>query len=519
MEEENIEEKKKISLKDFIEFCKSHTLLICITIFILILTNAPNIFTNNIRVDSQLFLQEPESDYNWLGIGRFGLIVEKQLLGLSFFNPYYAGCIFLIILAIANVVLYYAIYKISKKDFGLLFLCIPMLVFTHPVFAEQFYFILQYAEIAFGILLTILACIFTFSWIQDKNWLHGFLSIFCLVFSFATYQSFVALYICLAVVGFIICYENKNTQGDKYNFLKIIAKIIASFAIAFILYKIIVNILPSYNSHIDDNYFYGKYPKREILKFILSYIKEVTLSERIFYNYGYLISGILLFIISIVKSKKIEKIQERITYILSVLVFLVTPFLMAVAIGHAPAVRVQIILPFVEGLSIMLVSDYLFKNKYLKYLGLILIIFVFEQQLFATQTLYYTDNMRNESDTQIAYEISDDISALNLGEIPSYNIAFIGYREARLNPVCQVGETIGQSLFFVSHNAYPYYYYSTNIIVRMFNVMGITYTGATVEQIESARVYAQDMPVWPSEGSIIKAEDLIIVKLSEDKLP
>lgn len=510
---------EKVSLKDFIGFCKSHVLLICFTIVCVFLTHAPNIFSNSIGVDSQAFLENPTFDYNWLGIGRFGLLLEKQILGLSFFNPYYAGCIFILILMLSNVLLYYTIFKISNKDFGLFFLCIPMLVFTHPVFAEQFYFILQYAEISFGILITVLAVLLTFASIKERNLLYGVLAAILLIISFATYQSFVAMYICLSVAGYIFCYEENRTMGDKKTFIKVIALIILIFSVSLIAYQIIIKFLPTYNSHLNDNYFWDKYSKREVVKNILSYMKEVMLGERSFYNLGYLFGGIALIVISIIKSKNINKTSEKIVYILSIFGFLLTPFLLSIAIGHGQDVRGQLVLPFTEGITILLVSEYLFKNKYLKYVALVFIVLVFENQLFTIEQLYYTDYTRNKTDIQIAHEIASDISKLNLGEVPEQRIAFVGHREARLNSVCIKGETIGQSLFLVCYNAPPYYFFSTDIIVRLYRVLGIDYNPATEEQVKKARVYAKDMPVWPAEGGVKQVEDFIVVKLSEDELP
>ena len=45
------------------------------------------------------------------------------------------------------------------------------------------------------------------------------------------------------------------------------------------------------------------------------------------------------------------------------------------------------------------------------------------------------------------------------------------------------------------------------------------FTSASEEQVYEARIYARDndMPCWPSEGSVYDAGDYTIVKLSEDE--
>ncbi len=511
-------EEKMISLKDFSEYCKKHSLLIALTIFILLLAHGSNLFYNNIGIDTQSFIENPTFEYNWLGIGRYGLLIEKVLLGLSYYCPYYASIIFMLFLVVSNVILYYTFYKLSDKDFGLLNLCIPMLAFTHPVFVEQFVYMLQSAEIAFAISLTALSTLFIFTWIKDKNGFYCILGIVGLVICFATYQAFVPLYIAFCIFAFIMMFEN-NKNSNERNF-KTIFKLIITFAISLIAYKVTVKLLPSYSAYIDDSFFWGNYPLRTIYEFITGYMKDVIIGRGGYFNKGYIIGSIFLLIVAIyklVKSKEDLKISEKILYILSILAFIGTPFYMIIAIGHAPFLRAQFILPFTEAFIIMYVSYYLFKNKTLKYIAIIGILFVFEVQMVKTQNLYYTDHMRNESDIQTAYEMSNDIK--KHGIVEGNRIAIVGHRNAKLNPVCQIGETVGVSLFTMNYYAPPYYLNSTSGILRLFRCLGIMYYECSAEEMQEARKTAQDMPVWPEEGSIKECNNYVIVKISEDELP
>lgn len=506
-----------ISLKDFSEYCKSHSLLIVITIFLIVLTHGSNLFYNNLGIDTQVFVENPTFEYNWLGIGRYGLLLEKEFLGLSYYCPYYVGVVFLAFLVVSNILLYYTFYKVSNKDLGLLNLCIPLLAFTHPIFVEQFVYMLQCAEIAFAISLTSLASLFIFTWIKDKNWIYGILGTALLVICFATYQTFVAIYITFCIFAFIMMFEDEKNQDRNF---KTIIKLLISFAVAFIGYKLSIKLLPSFSAYIDDSFYWGTHPLREIYECIKGYIKAVFKGEGDFFNIGYLVGTIFFVIVSaykLVKSKDTLKISEKILYGLSILAFIGTPFYMIIAIGHAPFIRAQFVLPFSEAFIIMYASKYLFKNKYLKYIAIILILSVMQCQMIRTQRLYYTDHIRNQSDIEMATSIAEDIG--RAGGKEGSKVAIVGHRGARLNAVCQIEETVGVSLFTMNFNAPPYYINSTSGILRIMRCMGIMYTECSPEEMKEARNVAQEMPIWPEEGSIKLQNGFVIVKISEDDLP
>lgn len=512
------DEEFTISLKNFSEYCKSHSLLIVLTILILFLAHGGNIFYNNLGIDTQMFIEDPTFEYNWLGIGRFGLLIERIVLGLTKYSPYYAGILFFLFLVLSNIVLFYTIYKVSNKDLGFINLCIPAISLTSPIFVEQFVYMLQYAEIASAIFLTALSTLFIFTWIKNNKIVYMFLGIAGLIISFASYQSFVGLYIAFCIFTFIMMFENEDSNHQ--NSLKTIIKLILTFVFSIIAYKIITKILPSNTAYIDDSFFWGNRPLREIYEFIKGHILEVLKGKGNYYNLGYSIGVILCLIIAIYKifkEKSIQKTSNKIWYVLSMLAFMATPFYMVLAIGHAPLLRAQLILPYTESFLIMYATYYLFKNKWFKYLALVVIVYVFEVQMYMTETLYYTDKLRNESDIQIANEIIHDIGELGIKE--NNVLAIIGHRDAKLNNACITGETVGLSLFTMNYAVMPYYFNSSSIIIRLFNCLGYNYVLATPDQIQEARKEAQNMPVWPEKGSIKSYNNYIIVKISDDELP
>ena len=62
-----------------IEYCESKTFLLLITFIILIVCHGYLLFNSNVGIDTDVFVNNPENNYNWMEIGRFGLIIEKNI--------------------------------------------------------------------------------------------------------------------------------------------------------------------------------------------------------------------------------------------------------------------------------------------------------------------------------------------------------------------------------------------------------------------------------------------------------
>ena len=46
------------------------------------------IFNLSVTMDTDLFINTPRSVYNWLDIGRYGLIFTEKIFGIRWYNPY-----------------------------------------------------------------------------------------------------------------------------------------------------------------------------------------------------------------------------------------------------------------------------------------------------------------------------------------------------------------------------------------------------------------------------------------------
>ena len=134
------------------------------------------------------------------------------------------------------------------------------------------------------------------------------------------------------------------------------------------------------------------------------------------------------------------------------------------------------------------------------------------------QRFFYTEDVRQKADEMTALGIVDDISEISsLEESNSFPVIFIGRRKASNNKLCVEYGYFGKSIFDLHFNFEPYYYSSTYGILDFFESLGMFYIRPTQEQVIEARRLSQDMPNWPSKGSIKVEDSKIIVKLSGDE--
>lgn len=503
----------EISLKDFTDYCKAHGLLIIITIAIIALAHGMNIFYNNLGIDSQVFIQDPTFDYNWEGLGRFGLLLERDALYLNPFVSYYAGILMIVFIVLACTVMFYTFYKISGKDFGFINLCIPLICFTHPIFVEQFLFKLQCAEVACGGFLTAIATLWIFTWIKNNDYKYAFLGIACLVISFASYQSYVFIYITMCIFTFILLCED----GEKRSLFKTIVKLLVTFLIAYLIYQFIIRYIFLY---LDFQLRWGHDSKKAILLTLLDHIKNILIGSGPHYNLGYTFGLIICLIILIYKTVKTENTKaNKLWYFLSFGMLFASPFFLSFTQGNVPLLRSQLALPYCEAFLIMFSTYYLFKNKYTKYISLILIFCVIGAQMSITETFYYTDKFKNDFEIEISNQIVHDLKERGIEE--KNTIAIIGHIDPPFNKICLPGEIVGSSSYNANYYGNPYYVNSTANILGVWRCIGYDYKACSVEQAERARkiVQEENMPDWPLEGSIKDCGDFYLLKISDDELP
>ena len=133
--------------KSLYDFWQENRFLLLGILAFLTLFYGSRVFHANVSMDSEYMINHPGSYYNWMSLGRFGQCFTKWLLHMGWYNPYFQNIVFLTALWLFSVVMCWLIDSFGTvRQKGLLFL-FSSIALTHPVLAEQSYFILNYSRL------------------------------------------------------------------------------------------------------------------------------------------------------------------------------------------------------------------------------------------------------------------------------------------------------------------------------------------------------------------------------------
>lgn len=498
----------------FVDFCKKNQKLLIFNIVMVGIVFGSRIFSNNVSVDTDLMLVNPYFKYNWLEIGRWGLILFQKIFHMRWFNPYIETALAYVVIIIFLMMFSYLFDYLKSKDRKLNYYVFCALFITHPIFALQWFFKLQCFEVALSILFVPIALIFIFEWINKKKKIYLLVSVILSIISFSCYQTNVVLYISVALISFFLKYEKEN--DFKINLIVCI-KLILSFFLAFIINTIISKIFFIQSEYLTDSIYWKSNNFEDCIKNIILYVKEVLFGSTVMTS----IFSILLLVILIlfIKIRK-HSIYDFFRWFV-IIIFLISPFLLSIYMGGSPFYRSQYVLPFVIGaglmLSVSMIED-AFLNKInliLKSSLLIICSFAILLQTQTTLRLWYTEDVRYSQDHAMLQNIITDmrVGGINYMEKP---IVYIGKWDAPLNPSCLgVVEMMGISHFSMFSSTEPLYYYSSLGIYRLALINGYNLKEPTVEDVKEAKKEGQDMMNWPNKGYIKETDSIIIVRLSD----
>lgn len=176
---------------------------------------------DDITVDTEIMMTAPDSMMaSWLGINRFGLVFTKLLFGMTSFSPFISRALTVVFLWLTAMFLSFCVCEWGggQRRFRIFAAAFPALYLTGPCFAEQFYFVLQSAEVAFALFLCGIAVYgagrFAFS-VGRKRRRWAAFSVLLMVWAFGTYQAMAAVAVALSVIQYMIVYLGNRSFERK----------------------------------------------------------------------------------------------------------------------------------------------------------------------------------------------------------------------------------------------------------------------------------------------------------------
>lgn len=447
---------------------------------------------------------------HYITIGRFGVSFTKILLGFTNLQPWELSFLTILFLYIAVILWGFVFSNLFQKNDESSQNCtwiMGALFVTAPLLAEQFMFTLQSFEVALALNLCALAL-----WLSYKN--KKIYSIMLLAYAIGTYQSFVVIYIIAAITAFLLSYDFTIWKQKKRIILTQSIICIGGVALYYIINKLTTVILGiSSSQYLEDSFIaWGKQDFDTILNHCLLYIKSVFEGSGIFYNGMYAVCVISLFLIMIYKICKKRKLDGLL--ILTMIGYMLSPFLLTIFLGNVEPVRAQFQIPFWIGCASYIIVSRIQVTKAKLVCCFICAIISFRQANLL-ETLFYTDYIRQRSDERLATQIMDRIYTLGVTEteIENMGIVFVGEKSALLNSSTIKGEMIGKSHFEFGGGGSSSTG-CTNFLIVFLKTEGYEFRNPSVDEMEEGLMVSKNMPAWPLEGSVAIFNDIVVVKLS-----
>jgi hypothetical protein len=542
---------EKASFKGFCNFCKKNIpLLIAVTVA-LFFTYGAKLFWYTIGADTERYMaanrilfvdsEMLEGPYR-LGVqGRFGLMLLQKLWYIKEFNPhtafFTAFCfIWLFVVSWCYII---AVFNKSSTVQNNVFIPFALVFMTSAVWAEQFYWVLQAAEVAFIVFLCPYIIYLLYKGALDNKWGKMAISGVLLVFITSVYQGIVPLFCCGVLVCFLFLCSNSAYMAKVYRILCL--KIFLTFLLAIIAYSALNGFLIAYvykgvpefslmqwaKNSLRDNIVrilslgysitIGDIPvvfdflKPVMLRFARngeSTLKTLGAFSRIVGNIFLLPIGVI-FLAAVIRNegKDVYK-QKRVLYVLS---GIGVPFciLLLPILRGAFDIRSQFVLPFATAFMLLYLMVNTSKKPAMLFAVLGCCIAMHQAQISAQ--LYYSDFIRYQNDVQLAFDLDKRIQRTqdNDEQLP---IALIGAYTLPFAHNYVRGEALGRSLFEWSSNGI---HESARHGLPFMQTLGLYHKMANVAQMEKARTAALFMPSYPADGCVQRLPDVIVVKLSD----
>lgn len=384
---------------------------------------------------------------------------------------------------------------------------------TFPQISYQVVFAMMSDIAALGILLSVFCIDYFIKGLESQKTLNKIIYflivVLILTFSLSIYQAFILIPTTIYVLIFF-----QNTFKETFNLkteIKSSFLLLILLIISLILYFISVKIIcPPIDSNGYISSFISNETNNQFLNFCSIWFKNLVGSfyygERTFFIV--LVTSIFL-IINFIKDRHLVLIR-----ILTLILILLLPFLMSAFItnGYHPP-RIYVTSNIVYAFIIAFAINY-FKIINYKITKITIAIISIINFYYITM-LFYTSNKIYKHDVRIAEKIDDII----LNKYPNFPLSdkkvyFYGYFPYEYHNYLRLdkSEIFGGSFYsWDNGNNYRIINFFKKSDVADYNMLN------SKEELNSVKDSIATMPIWPNSNSIKMINNIIVVKLGENK--
>jgi hypothetical protein len=543
---------EEANITGFYTFCKNNIPLVFTVSLVLFFTFGIKLFWNSIGIDTELFIANQMGTLNWaLRTGRFGFSLLSWLLHTKEFNPFFAFFTGLCLIWLFSISWCYII-SIFSQNTGRNNKLIPfaLIFMTMPVWAEQFYFLSQIVETTLMLGLCPYIIYLLYKGILDNEKGKIIISFLLLVFMISVYQVMIPIFCCGVFACFVLLQEHSDYKPQIYRNLCLKLLIILIGALVF--YSIIDNLIIPFifniekADYLDNMNYWGKRSLKSVIFHTFLFCYNITIGHiplvhtffsKIISHFAgevnmwafysipsysrhwgnvLLLPAVVFFLIGIFFTmRKTLPPGRRLLYFLAGIGIPLSIMLLTIlGGGSTPPLRSLFALPLAFSFMLFHIIKTL-RVKSTVFIVCVIALFCVVHQAKTTSQLFYSDQMRYNDDVRLAYKLEELIKLVHGKE--TLPVVFIGkYQTAsRIQTNFLQGEVIGHSFFEWGGDSSEVTYRSISFMKNL----GININGPDRNQLDKASKEAIFMPSYPAPGCVVKMDDFIIVKLSEERYP
>ncbi|MER2024260.1 MAG: glucosyltransferase domain-containing protein [Eubacteriales bacterium] len=498
--------------KSFKKFCKENIPLLILIPIITFLAYGGKIFYQTISFDLEFLMDDPDAFYSsWITLHRWALIPYKFLSGTWTFNMPMEITYTIVNLMLAMFLFGWLLDVLTDGRNRLGVAVFLALFLTHPVWGEQYVYMLQGAAISFYTALTAVALMLFADGVAHKSLLRFILGFAAAVFCFGAYQSFDSL-IVAGLCAVYILVMRKEQMDARAGWLLVLKS--AVFIVgAFIISQLIGTVWAKVTGVVGSQYFanmtsWGRLPVGECLLKIRRAIGKIFFAKDFYYNLLYPVCTFLGLALFWFRRKEYKCV---VLPVLAYCLLILAPFYLIFLTGQSQQSRSHFAGPFAFAfLAFFVLLE--FSRQALYIAGAVLAFAVSISQIVLIERIHYTEYIRYEQDLARATDISRRINMITGSEYNELPLVFVGNCANNMNRTCVPKHDdayVGTSLFEVEQIA-------PNKLNSFMSQHGMHYGYATGDVIKRGYEISAElgMPTYPADGSIAVYENIIIVRLS-----
>lgn len=538
---ESVSREIKDLSRQYKEFIKENRWVPWIAVISVLLSYGLCLTGFRIGIDSEALLGDSTEQLNsWYTIGRYSLVFTKNLLGMRQFNPATENLLMMALMVCYGIFADFLFWVFSggSRKLKAFYAVFPALFLTHPCFVQQYLFTLQAFEVALGLLCCLMAvfCItrFSFSGKRRERWLL-IPGILLMVWGFGYYQALIPLYMAVALSVYLVYYEfherpAADPKESRIFYWRAALRHAAAFLVAFLLYELAVKAvliwqkgLGFVGDYLEEQVLWASNPAWVCIGHIKHYMREVLLGESVFYPRTFLLFAVLFAIRLVYRFAK-QRRRDYILYAAAALLLVLSPFYLAVYQGSGVLMRTQMSLPFAAAFFGAAAASFLGNGWKSVGAGKMLpagagiltavgLLFAVYQGNISSKAVF-SAYMTYENDKMTAAQLAVRMQELDaVFRSPGQRVAIIGQHRPYLPEGAGIREeVVGYSFFEWDYNS------PLGVTKRgagLLTALGFPSRPVTREEYAIIRDYSAGMPIWPAEGSVIRLDDIIIIKFSE----